>query len=232
MFGNKIENTRIFKKAVSLSAAIFLVAIMVFVFFEPEIMNASTNTNTINLTARVSQEVTISSPGDTNFSNSIPGISGNPGAAVTASRTWKVITNNPTGFDMKLHASQTHALHLDGTYYFDDYGLTPGVPAYNWSVPTLHDARFGFSVAPATSGDLDAAFFDNGSSACGSGSYHLGGCWAGFNGENDIRVIHRTSLTSASGEDEVINFKAESNARFLQADDNYTATITATASLN
>lgn len=225
----KNSGFKILKQAIWFSAAIFLVAGIVFVFFEPEIMNAASNT--IGVSVSVTQEVTISSPGDTSFNASIPGVSGNPGAPATASRTWKVITNNPTGFTMKLHASQAQALYLNGTYYFDDYGTSPGTPSYGWSVPVLHDARFGFTVAPATTADLAPAFLDNGSNACGSGSYHASACWAGFNGLSDITAINRGSLTDANGQDEVINFRAESNARLLSPG-SYSSTITAIASLN
>jgi len=229
MFRRKISNLTIFKKTVKLSAVVFLFGLIIFVIFEPAIMNASTNTNTITLTANVSQEVTISSPGNTSFSGSIPGVSGNPGLPVTASSTWKVITNNPTGFIMTLNSSQSPALYLDGNYYFNDYGTSPGTPVYGWSVPTVNDARFGFTVEPATTGDIASTFLSSGS-ACGSGSYNADACWAGFNGTTPVTIINRHTLTDANGQSEVVKFNAESNARLLETG-NYTATITATASL-
>jgi hypothetical protein len=214
------------RKAVILASAISLVAAIVFVTFEPTIMSAAANTAVV--TATVTEEVTISAPLDADFSGTIPGVSGNPGAPVTASLTWRVKTNNAQGFDMSLAASQANALFQDGTYYFSDYG-TPPTPTFGWTGPSAGAASFGFTIATATATDTITAFRDGGAS-CGTGN-NTGGCWAGFNGTTPITVVHRTSLTDVNGQDEVVNFRAESNAKLLNEGD-YSATITATASLN
>ena len=220
------RNYKIFKKAIKLSFAVFLIGSVAFTVLEPATTNALTDVATVSAT--VTSEVTISSPTDTTFSATIPGVSGNPGSPATASFTWTVITNNSAGFDMTLQASQAHALYKDGSYYFSDYG-TPPTPTYGWSAAGSSVANFGFSITTATAGDTSSAFLDDGG-ACGSGG-NTGGCWAGFNGTTPITVVHRTALTDANGEAEVVNFKAESNAKYL-ASGTYTATITATASLN
>jgi len=223
---HKKSNKKILGKAVALSSIVFLIFTMIFIVFEPAIMSAAADTAIV--TATVTEEVTISAPEDTDFSGTIPGVSGNPGAPVTASLTWRVKTNNIQGFDMTLAASQTNALYQDETYYFSDYG-TPPTPTYGWTGPSLGFAKFGFTIATATAGDTATAFKDGGAS-CGAGD-NTGGCWAGFNGTTPITVVHRTTLTDVNGQDEVVNFKAESNAKLLKEGD-YSATITATASLN
>lgn len=219
-------NSKIFKKAVGLSVIVFLVSLMVFIIFEPVVMNAATDTAVV--TATVTKEVTISAPADTTFSASIPGVSGNPGAPVTASLTWRVITNDSLGFNMTLASSQTNALFQNGTYYFSDYG-TPPTPTFGWTGPGSGVASFGFSIATATATDTSTAFLNNGA-ACGLGT-NTGGCWAGFTSTTPITVVHRTTLTTSAGENEVVNFRAESNGKILQ-EGSYAATITATASIN
>jgi len=219
------------KISICVFAGIILTAVIGFPVFEPIIGNAASDTASV--TAVVSEEVTITSPDDVlAFNASIPGVSGNPGAPVYASLTWNVKTNNASGFNMNLAASSSPAMKhtVDGsTYFFDNY--TAGVPAYNWTSPAVGGAKFGFTVKPATSTDIATAFKDDGSSSCGSGSYHSEACWSGFNGTNTVTVINRTIPTSASGEDEEIKFYVESNGRLLEEGD-YTATITATAALN
>ncbi len=220
-----------FGKALSLSLAMFVCACVIFVVFEPEIMRATSCPGgicTSVVTATVTKEVTISSPGDTSFSGTIPGVSGNPGAPVTASLTWTVITNDSSGFDLKLHASAAPALvhSTNGAYSFSDYTTTP---SFGWTGPGSGSAYFGFSISAASAGDTATAFKDGGAS-CGAGG-NTGGCWSGFNNTSDITVIHRTTLTDINGQAEIVNFKAESNGKILQ-EGSYTATITATASLN
>jgi len=210
--------------SLKISLSVFLVALVVFLNFEPLIAGAVADTAIVTLT--VSEEITISSPSDTNFSASIPGVTGNPGSPVTASLTWTVKTNNDTGFNLKLKASQANALFKDGSYYFSDYTLTP---SFNWTNPGSGAAEIVFSLDAATAADEVAAFKDTGS-ACGSGS-NDGHCWSGFNATTDITVVNRSTETTSSGEAEVINFKADSNAKLLE-DGNYTATVTATAAVN
>jgi len=224
MHKKKIISFKAFKKTAGLTLSVFFIMSLVFVALEPAITQAVTDSATV--TATVTAEVTIDSPDDTTFSASIPGVSGNPGAPVTASLTWNVKTNNSTGFNLKLHASQANALYKDVTYYFRDHTT---MPSYGWTAAGAGAASFGFTIAAATAADTVAAFLDGGVS-CGAGG-NTGGCWSGFNSTTDIDVVNRTTETTASGEDEVVNFKAESNAKLLE-NGSYVATITATAAVN
>jgi len=134
---------------------------------------------------------------------------------------------------MKIKASQTNALYLDGTYYFTDY--TPGtsnVPDYNWTSPASTAAEFGFTVEPATAADTVQLFLDNATNACNTGSTNTANkCWLGFNSTTDINIINRTTATSGGGEAEVVKFQAESNAKYLK-EGSYSATVTVTATMN
>ena len=100
------------------------------------------------------------SPTDATFSASIPGMTGNPGAPVTASLTWTVKTNNATGFNMTLKSatcgSQNNVLCLDATNYFTNASTTV---AYTWPAPGSGAANFGFTVEPATNADHGSSLF-------------------------------------------------------------------------
>lgn len=200
---------------------------------EPYIIRAIDDTAVVSVT--ITEEIAITSPGDTTFSATIPGITGNPGAPVTASLTWTVRTVNATGFAMTVKASQTNALVLntDADYYFTDYTPAGAVPDYNWGQPAATAAEMGFTVEPETAGDTVQAFLDNGSNACNeaAGSQTANKCWFGFNGTTPVNVINRSTNTDSTGEAEVIKFQAESNAKFLK-EGQYDASITVTATMN
>ena len=229
MFRREIKNYKIFKKAVGLSVIVFLVSSMVFIVFEPAIVSAVADTATV--TASVTEEITITSPSDATMSATIPGITGNPGAPVTASLTWTVKTVNATGFAMTIKASQTNAMFLDGTYFFTDY--TPagaGVPDYTWGQPASSAAEFGFTVEPATTADTVANFLDSGV-ACNTGALNTADkCWLNLTAV-DQNMINRSTNTTSAGEAEVVKFWAESNAKYLK-EGSYVATITVTATMN
>ena len=174
--------------------------------------------------------ISVSAPDDINLVPDIPGISG---GTSDGSVTWTVIADNSAGFNMKIKASTTPAMKLDAGYYFDDY--TPdlgGTPDYNWSVVS-NEAEFGFTVEPGTDEDAVQAFLDNASTACNqaAGSQTINKCWLDFNGTINIDMINRTTRTDVDGENEVIKFRAQSNAKFLK-EGAYSATTTVTVVSN
>jgi hypothetical protein len=216
-----------FKKALTLSVSLLLVLSVFYLGMGPSIVKAVADS--ANVTATVTGEISITSPVDATFSASIPGVTGNQNAPVTASLTWTIKTNNAAGFNMAIHADQANALHLDGSNFFSDH--TTAV-SYGWTAPGSGAATFGFSPEPATAADTVAAFKDNGSSACGSGSSNTADkCWSGFNGTTDIPIINRTTQTTSAGEAEVVKFQAESYAKYLKSG-NYATTVTVTATMN
>lgn len=220
------------KKAISSSFAAVLILSVAYFVFEPAIIKAVGDTAIVS--QAVTEEITITSPDDTSLTPSIPGITGNYQNPSTASLTWTVKTSNATGFNMKIKASQTNALYLDGTYYFSDYSpASPGVPDYSWTSPSAAAAEFGFTVEPATAADTVQTFLDNASNACNeaSGSQTAGKCWLNINGSTDTDMINRTTNTDLNGEAEVVKFQAESRAKFLK-EGSYAATITVTAAMN
>jgi hypothetical protein len=229
MFKREVDNRKIFKKAIKLSTVIFLVGLVVFVSFEPSIVESADNKQ-ITVSTTVTAEFSVTSPDSTlALSPSIPGITGNAGSPATGTETFTVITNNSTGFIMKIKASSVTPAALvhttDNTYYFSDHTTTA---SYDWTAPGAAAASFGYTINPATAADKAQAFKDNGA-ACG-GAYTgntTDKCWSGLTA-SDVTVISRATPTSAAGEAEAVKFNAESNAKFLRSG-SYTATITVTA---
>jgi len=174
--------------------------------------------------------IAVSAPPDVDMIPDIPGISG---GTADGSATWTVVADSSAGFNMRIKASTTPAMRLDGSYYFDDF--TPesaGVPDYDWSVAS-GDAEFGFTVEPATDEDAVQAFLDDTNSVCNqsSGSQTTNKCWLNFNGTTDVDMIDRSTRTSTSGEDEVIKFRAQSNGKFMM-EGAYSSVTTVTVASN
>lgn len=217
------------KKIISLTLITGLLISTIFVYFEGELTEAITDE--IIVTQNVSDEITISSPADVAMSGSIPGITGNPGSPRTGSATWTVKTNNALGFTMALNATASPAMQLDATYNFSDYTpATSGLPDFTWSSPASGQAEFGYTVEPETVADTVQLFKDDGTS-CNTGANNAANrCWYNFT-TSTVTVINRTTNTDVSGEDELVKFQTESNAKFLKGG-NYTATIIATATMN
>ncbi len=91
-------------------------------------------------------------------------------------------------------------------------------------------AEFGYSVEPATVADTVTAFKDDGVN-CNIGALNtVSKCWLNASTTN-FTVINRTTETTSAGEAEIVRFQTESNAKYLK-EGNYTATITATATMN
>lgn len=218
-------NSRKRIQSLFVSISFFGLSCFSYAYFEPDIAFAVTDV--VVITQGVTSEITISSPADVTMSPTIAGMTGGTG---NGSATWTVITNDASGFNLKLKASASPAL-VFGAYSFADYTeASAGVPDFTWAVATA-DSEFGYTVQAATTADLVAAFKDNGT-ACNIGTADaVDKCWDGFS-TVDTTVINRSSITSSAGEAEVVKFKAQSGASHFQAEGTYTATITATALTN
>lgn len=203
------------KNAITILVVTIAVVPFFLMFFEPERISALTDD--IKVSAEVSEEISLSSPGDVALASSIPGMTGNPGSPASGSATWTVITSNATGFNMKVKASGETGMVKDADWYM--YAYTPAVAGsadYTWASPAVGSAEYGFSVTAETVGDIDTPFTNNGAS-CGNGGNNTDNqCWYPFS-LVDLQVINRTSATGGGGEDEKINFRAESNGQMLEA---------------
>lgn len=227
----KVNYKKVLQQSIAFSVSAFLIAAIVFMVFEPVITEAITDSAVVSAT--VTEEITITSPDDLSLSPSIPGITGNHSSPATGSLTWTVKTVNTAGFNMKIKASTNPAMQLgggDATYQFADY-TNESPLTYAWASPSSGAAWFGFTVEAATDADTVAAFLDNGSTTCGTGSTAgADTCWGGL-ATTDTDLINRSTNTDLNGEAEVVKFYAESYAKFLK-EGSYTATVTVTAAMN
>lgn len=211
-------------------SALAFIALGVYLNLEPAVVSAAPVTDDITVTQHVTDELTITSPADVNMSGTIYGLTGGTG---NGSATWTVKTNNTTGFAMTLKADKDTNCLDNGASAFIDY--VNGSPlTYNWTNPAV--SGFGFTVEPATAADTVQAFKDNGSNTCNAvgGGNSTDTCWAGFGGtfSTPMSIISRSTATTASGEAEVVKFRAYlASGQFLPEGD-YVAVITATATMN
>ncbi len=218
------------KRIISLSVIVNLLVPMAFAILEPQITKAVADNVTV--TAEVTEEISITSPADVLLASSIPGMTGNPGAPASGSATWTVITNNATGFNLKIKATSDPSMkNTDGEYYFFDYtSAAAGSPDYTWASPAVGSAEFGYSVTAATAADTDTPFL-NGGATCGTGALNTDNkCWWDLT-TADTTVINRSTNTTSAGEAEKVNFRAESNGQFLK-EGYYDALVTVTATMN
>jgi hypothetical protein len=212
-------------KLLTLILSLSLVISGTIIYFEPEISKATTANDAVTITQIVSDELTISDCVNFTMTGTIAGITG---GTSNGSCTWTVETNNDAGFTMAIKAGSMPALATGG-YSFADY--TPAVsttPDYDWSV-AVSASEFGYTVEPATAGDTNVKFLDNGSNLCNIAGSTNGAdtCWYKLT-TADQTIISRGSKTGSSGEAEVVKFKATVGATANQQDGTYTATVTAT----
>jgi hypothetical protein len=213
--------------------AVVIIILCIFVYFEPQITKGAVDSDSITVTQTVTEEISISVPGDVAMAPSIPGVTGNAGVPSTGSATWTVITNCSAGFNLALKASTDPAMQLDGSNQFTDYSTAaPSVPDYDWSSPAASAAEFGYTVEPETAADAAQIFKNNGVNTCNdaAGTQSDSHCWVDFT-TLDVIAVDRGSATDSSGQDALVKFQAESNEKFLASGD-YTATVTATATTN
>ena len=207
-----------------------------FVVFEPFILKSATDTDTIVITQRVTDEISISSPADITMSQNISGVSGNENDPATGQATWTVTTNNSSGFYLTLSASTNPAMQNgSGSSFANFTATTTGTPDYTWDVSD-GAAEFGYTVEAETAADTDQSFLDNGANTCNTGAVNgTDTCWLGFSATTTETIINRSIETDAGGESEVVKFRTEFNnnsGSAILASGTYTATITATATTN
>jgi hypothetical protein len=224
---------KIFKKVCNITLlSILLIGVTYFTLAPAVIQAVYPNAGPVSITASLSvtKEIDITAPGNPTLLPSILGMTGNYLAPASATAAFTVISNAAGGFDMKIYASQAHALYL-GTpsdQYFNDYApALTGTPDVTWVSPASFTAWFGYSVLAGTSADADQAFKYSGTCNNAVGTNSISNCFFGMTTTPGTRIIHRTSYTSSTGQVETVKFLAESRQAFLK-EGTYSATITAT----
>lgn len=218
---NKSSLPKDFLGAVTL---LFIVS-CVYLNFEPIITNAA-DTDTITVTAVVSPDVAITSPGNILLSGLIGGVGG--GSAIGRG-VWNVKTSNSTGYNLKVKADKVDTLDL-GASHFDDYTLTP---TYAWTLASGSGFGFTVNMPVADAGDTVTAFKDNGTICGASGTANSDdSCWSGFNSTTNIDVVNRTTPTAVAGTNVTLAFEAALVSGTILPPGDYVASITVTAAVN
>jgi len=194
-------------KAGLLAVGLALIVIFFATMEEYRTLVAGTVSNNIDVSLSVLEAISISSPSDIAMSPDILGT-----GSATGSVSWSVTTNHPAGWKLEIEAATTPALKSATDSFADYTEAVSGVPE-TWSVDP-DDSEFGFSAGGTYA----------------ESSYSNGTKFQGFEGSTKKQVAHKNG-PSASGDTTTVYFKAEVGASHEQDAGDYTATITATASI-
>ncbi len=165
--------------------------------------------------------ISITSPSDV----TMEAVSGFSGGTSNGSTTWRVTTDNLTGYSFSVRAAASPAMagQLNGSF----------IPNY---VPATSDPDFTFSVGASASTfaytpegtDVVQRFLDNGS-ACNTGSGTTAdACWDGFSTSN-VQVASSVLANTPSGTDTTVKYRVGIGASRFQDSGVYEATIIVTA---
>ena len=196
-------------------------------------LGGTTSARQFNIFQVISNELSLSPPGNVIMSGSLGGITG--GTAVGQTQ-FIVTSSNSTGYSAVLTASSS--LGMIGTASTSNYipayvPTVPAVPDFAFNTP-VNAARFGYSVESSSTVDLVPAFLDNGVNTCGTGSNDtVNACWLNAS-TTAFTVLNRSSPTLSTGSTSTIKFRVtiSSNPNPLIPNDTYVATTTLTFTAN
>jgi len=165
--------------------------------------------------------ISITSPSDV----TMEAVSGFSGGTSNGSTTWRVTTDNSTGYSLSVRANSSPAMlgQLNGSF-IPNYAPAASDPDFTFSVGASA-AAFGYSPEGT---DIVQRYKDNGSS-CNTGSGTTeDACWDGFSTSN-VEVASSALANVPSGTNTVIKYRVGIGAsRFLDSGV-YEATIIVTA---
>lgn len=152
-------------------------------------------------------------------------VNGFSGGISNGSTTWRVTTDNSTGYSLSIKAADSPAMlgQLNGSF-IPDYVPATSAPDFTFSVGS---AAAAFAYTPEGS-DIVQRYQDNGT-ACNVGSgATTDACWDGFTTSN-VEVAASSLANMPSGTDTTIKYRVGIGAtRFLDSGV-YEATIVVTA---
>lgn len=165
--------------------------------------------------------ISITSPSDV----TMEAVSGFSGGTSNGSTTWRVTTDNSTGYSLSVRSAASPAMvgQLNGSF----------IPNY---VPVTANPDFTFSVDSSASvfaytpegTHVVQRFLDNGA-ACNTGSGTTAdACWDGFSTSN-VQVASSALANTPSGTDTTIKYRVGIGASRFQDSGVYEATIIVTA---
>lgn len=190
----------------------------------------------------VSQDITgeisfMASTSAVTMSPSIQGLTGGTGYGTTTSR---VLTNNPTGYNMTISfASNTAMYRAHGNGEIPNYLYSTSTTDYpNGFDTSPANAQFGFTVNASTTSEVSSIFTENAGN-CGSnnnGTFTVNSCWRGASSTAaaTTQLINSTAATPTSGSTTTVQFRVTvpNSPSPAVPTGNYTATATLTATAN
>ena len=191
-------------------------------FVEPMFVDAVTDD--VVVTLNVSPQITISDSPNVTMSQSLDLTAD----FATASSTWTVVTNDTDGYTLTVQATSTPAMQ-SGTDTIADFTATVPTTPEAWVVSS-GNAEFGFS---AFGTDVPTGTWGSNTTACSTGhnpalTQRL---YRGFNGATTIQIASSNATTTVSGTPSTVCYGVEQNGTQIPSG-TYTATITATATVN
>jgi len=211
------------KKIFLISFCLSILALAIFINFEPRISTAASDVATTTVTLIVASEISVTADATISMS---PNISMSQDTSI-GNATFNVKTNDTAGYTMSFHASSSPALRNADDSFTDYTELVEGTPE-SWSVAT-GAYEFGFS---AYGTDVDNGTWDGGNSSCGSAgadSLSTSVNWMGFNSTTPVTgVATKSSETSQVGEDTVLCVAAEQGDSVFAPNGTYNASVVGT----
>ena len=165
--------------------------------------------------------IAITSPADVDLS---PAINPSTGGTSLGSASWRVTTNNDTGYTLSIEASTNPAMK-SGVNSFANYTPSGSVPDYTWSVVSTA-YEFGFTPEGT---DITSVYKDNGV-ACSTGSSDTSSaCWDSIT--TTAKTISSLGVANSptGGSTTTARFTAEAGLASSPPSGSYIATITLTA---
>lgn len=158
-----------------------------------------------------------------------PNILAISGGTANGTGTVNVTTDNPDGYQLELKASAAPALTSDSGEFGDYTEASSPTPDYDWSIGSSASG-FGFTVwgNDIAQAYLSAANQCNQSAGSADGTH----CWSGFDGTSGLTVAQSSSANAPSGTDTSVKYRAQVKENGFQTPGSYSATITATATMN
>ena len=209
-----------------------LLCVLVYCFFEAEIIKAANQSQAITASLTVTSEITLTAPSNITMA---PALSMTQNTALNvasgAASAWTVKTNNYNGYTFTMNASVAPAMaSSDGRgNSFADYTATNVTIPETWVVTTAYE--FGFSVfgtdAPTATWGTDTDC----TAASGNGVPSATLKWRGFAGATAITVATAALKTATAGTATNLCVAAE-QAGVYAPSGAFSATITGTATTN
>lgn len=208
-----------FKKSLTLSVLLTMVAALGYIAYEPNVTNAATASDTVIVTLNVTAGISITSPADVSMSTAL-GVSQN---SAIGTSTWNVKTNSALGYTLALRATSSPAM-ADGSLYVLDYQT--GAP--NTWAATSTQSYFGYSGFGT---DISTGTWGTGSACSGASGAHATSTTLKYKGftTSDVTIATRSSTTTPTGVDATICYAVEQGTASYIPSGTYQATIIATA---